>query len=179
MGYYKACQSTHNRDSREREGKVGQKYIWRNYGWKLSKPKEENISRCRKHVCVPSFSVVSDSLWPHGLWPTRLLCPWNFLGKNTAMGRHFLLQGIFPTQGSNLCVLHCRQVLYHCATREASTLHLILAKRPGNHILVNTCAPNTGAPKYININRHKGSNWWDYNNSRRLLCPTHINGRVF
>ena len=34
----------------------------------------------------------------------RLLCPWDFPGKNTGMGHHFLLQGIFPTQGSNLCV---------------------------------------------------------------------------
>jgi len=32
---------------------------------------------------------------------TRLLCPWNCLGKNTGMGNHSLLQGIFPTQGSN------------------------------------------------------------------------------
>ena len=39
-------------------------------------------------------SVVSDSLWPHGLWLTRLLCPWNFSGKNTGVGCHFLLQGI-------------------------------------------------------------------------------------
>ena len=33
--------------------------------------------------------------------PTRLLCPWDFLGKNTRVGCHFLLQGIFPTQRSN------------------------------------------------------------------------------
>ena len=31
--------------------------------------------------------------------PARLLCPWNFPGKNTGEGCHFLLQGIFPTQG--------------------------------------------------------------------------------
>ena len=48
-------------------------------------------------------SVVSDSLWPHGLQPTRLLHPWESPGKNTAVGYHFLLQGIFPTQGSILC----------------------------------------------------------------------------
>ena len=46
---------------------------------------------------------MSDSLRPHGLWPTGLLCPWNFSGKNNGVGCHFLLQGIFPTQGSNLC----------------------------------------------------------------------------
>ena len=38
-------------------------------------------------------SVVSDSLWPHGLKPARLLCPWDFPGKNTGVGCHFLLQG--------------------------------------------------------------------------------------
>ena len=59
-----------------------------------------------------SHSVVSDSLGPHGLQHTRLLCPWNSPGKNTGMGCHFLLQGIFPTQGSNLGLLHCRQILY-------------------------------------------------------------------
>ena len=49
-------------------------------------------------------SLVAKShptLRPHGLQPTRLLCPWVFLGKNTRVGCHFLLQGIFPTQGSN------------------------------------------------------------------------------
>ena len=40
-------------------------------------------------------------------------------GKNTGVGCHFLLQGIFPTQGSNLHLLHCRQILYSWATREA------------------------------------------------------------
>ena len=46
-------------------------------------------------------------LWHHGLEPPpRLLCPWDFPGKNTGAGCHFLLQGIFPTQGSNLCLLH-------------------------------------------------------------------------
>ena len=44
-----------------------------------------------KNMCV-SCSVVSDSLWPHGLQPARLLCPWDSPGKNTRMGCHFLLQ---------------------------------------------------------------------------------------
>ena len=47
-------------------------------------------------------SVVSSSLRPKGLWPARLFCPWNFPGKNTRAGFDFLLQGIFPTQGSGL-----------------------------------------------------------------------------
>ena len=59
-----------------------------------------------------SRSVMSDSLRPHGLQPTRLLCPWDFLGKDTGVGCHFILQGIFPTQGWNPGLLHCRQILY-------------------------------------------------------------------
>ena len=45
--------------------------------------------------------VVSDSLRPHGVQPARLLRPWDFPGKNTGVSCHFLLQGIFPIQGSN------------------------------------------------------------------------------
>ena len=52
-------------------------------------------------VCVFSHSVVSDSLWAHAPQPANLLCLWNFPGKNTRVGCHFLLQGIFPTQGLN------------------------------------------------------------------------------
>ena len=46
-------------------------------------------------------AVVSDSSPSHALCPTGLLCAWNFPGKNTGVGCHFLLQGIFLTQGSN------------------------------------------------------------------------------
>ena len=53
---------------------------------------------------VLSRSVMSNSLRPYGRQPTRLLCPWNSPGKNTGMGCHALLQGIFPTQGLNLCL---------------------------------------------------------------------------
>ena len=42
----------------------------------------------------------------------RFLCPWDFPGKNTGVGCHFLLQGIFLTQGFNLGLLHCRHILY-------------------------------------------------------------------
>ena len=53
-------------------------------------------------VCVCSVaSVMSNSLWPSGLWPASLLCPWDSLGENTGVDCHTLLLGIFPTQGSN------------------------------------------------------------------------------
>ena len=45
-----------------------------------------------------------------------------FPGQNAGVGCHFLLQGIFLTQRSNLDLLHCGEILYHCATREAPGL---------------------------------------------------------
>ena len=84
---------------------------------------------------------MSDSLRPRGLQPTRLLRPWDSPGKNTGVGYHFLLQGIFPTQGSNLRLPHWRQTLY-----------LVLTKTPpclsGAQNLVETQvteSENTGA----------------------------------
>ena len=69
-------------------------------------------------VCLRAFhcycSVAKSCLTllqPHRLRPTRLLCAWDFPGKHTGVGYHFLLQGIFPTQGSNLCLLLGRWTL--------------------------------------------------------------------
>ena len=63
--------------------------------WLLEKPCEVKITQSR------------PSLQPHGLYS-----PWNSPGRNTGVGSHSLLQGIFPTQGSNPGLLHCRQILY-------------------------------------------------------------------
>ena len=93
------------------------------------------LLQCMKEKWKWSRSIVSDSSWPHGLQPTRLLCPWdfpgksigvgchcllrhglyspwNFPGQNTGVGSLSLLQGIFPTQGSNPGFLLCRRILY-------------------------------------------------------------------
>ena len=61
-----------------------------------------------------SHSVMSDSLRPHGLYS-----PWNCPGPNTGMGRLSLLQGIFPSQGSNPGLLHCRQILYQLSHKRS------------------------------------------------------------
>ena len=53
---------------------------------------------------VLSRSVMSDSLRPHGQRSLAGYSPWGSLGKNTGVGCHLLLQGIFPTQGENLCL---------------------------------------------------------------------------
>ena len=68
---------------------------------------------------VLSQSVVSNSLRPPGLQPARLLCPWDSPGKSTVVGCDFLLQGIFPTQGSNPYLLHFSRFFTVWATREA------------------------------------------------------------
>ena len=73
------------------------------------------LVNCWRHESV-SHSAVSDSLWPHGLLPTRFLCPRDSPGKNTGVGCHSLLQRIFSTWKSNLGLLHCRQILYHRTT---------------------------------------------------------------
>ena len=62
-------------------------------------------------VKVKSLSRVRLFVTPWTV-PARLLYPWDFPGKITRVGCHFLLQGIFPTQGLNLGLLHCRQTLY-------------------------------------------------------------------
>ena len=77
-------------------------------------------------LVLPSPSSLSRQYWlsaPVSLacmvsclshvWPSRLLCPWDSPGKNTRLGCHSLLQGIFPTQGSNRGLLLCRWILYH------------------------------------------------------------------
>ena len=73
---------------------------------------------------------MSNSVQPRGLQPTRLLCPWDSPGKNTGVGCHFLLQGIFPTQGSNLCLLRI-------LNWQADSLLLGLPGKPNqNHALL-------------------------------------------
>ena len=66
-----------------------------------------------------SRSAMADSARPHGLQPARLLRPWGSPGKDTGVGCHALLQGIFPAQGSNPGLLHCRQIL-SCLSRQGS-----------------------------------------------------------
>ena len=60
-----------------------------------------------------SSSIVSDTATPRTVACQASLSPWDFPGKTTGVGWHSLLQRIFPTQGSNLALPHCRQTLYH------------------------------------------------------------------
>ena len=65
------------------------------------------LERCLAYHESESHSAVSDSLRPHGLHS-----PWNSPGQNTGVGSLSLLQGIFPTQGLNPGLPHCRQILF-------------------------------------------------------------------
>ena len=79
--------------------------MWAQEGW-------EADARCPHKASIllkwsESHSVVSDSLWPHGI-----RSPWNSPGQNTGVGSLSLLQVIFPIQGLNPGLPHCGQILY-------------------------------------------------------------------
>ena len=90
------------------KGKESEKYT---YNWITMIYIWNNVNQ--PHVCCS----MSDSLQPHGCesqlrqTTTRLLCPRDSLGKYTGVGCHALLQGIFPTQGLNPGLRHCRQTV--------------------------------------------------------------------
>ena len=67
-------------------------------------------------------SVVSDSLWPHGLYN-----PWNSPGQNTGVGSLSLLQGIFQTQGLNPGLRHHRQILYQLNHKGSPKIDAIIS----------------------------------------------------
>ena len=87
---------------------------------------------------------MSDSCDPMDCSLPGLLCLWDSPGKNTGVGRHFLLQGIFPTQESNPGLQHCRQILYRLGWRGGYK---------------NKKANRTGWTKSGMIKINGGSNW--------------------
>ena len=95
--------------------------------------------------CVSSMAKLCVTLWLHGLEHPRLPCPWDSPGKNTGVGCHFFLQRIFPTQGSNPCLLHWQEdslPLCHLRSPEYALLLLQLS-----HVSrVRLCDPIDGSP---------------------------------
>ena len=85
--------------------------------------KEKNLQPRLLYPAKVSFKYESESEVAQSCltlcdpMDTRLLRPWDFLGKSTGVGCHFLLQRIFPTQGSNPDLPHCRQTLYRLSQR--------------------------------------------------------------
>ena len=87
--------------------------------------------------------VVSDSSWPHGLQPTRLLSPWDFPGKSTGVGCHCLLRS-----SSQILLIHN---LYLSILQNRNLLHLQHAD-PKHSCLYNGCILNDvvmGFPLYV------------------------------
>ena len=86
--------------------------------WQPVSPKEPSNKMQKNQelacccCCCYIASVVSDSVRPYRRQPTRLCRPGASPGKNTGVGYHALLQGIFLTQGSNPGLPQCRQILY-------------------------------------------------------------------
>ena len=79
-----------------------------------------------QHLSLCIFSLLreseSRSVVSNSLRPRRLYSPWNSPGQNTGVGSLFLLQGIFPTQGSNPGLPHCRWVLYQLSYQGSSRI---------------------------------------------------------
>jgi len=101
-------------------------------------------------VCTRTCALSRVQLFmPPGLYSTRLLYSWNFPGKNTGAGCHFLLQGIFLAQGLNPCLLHL--------------LHWQVGSLPLCH-LRNNCQYSVGLIKSIVITNKPNSFsyllWW-------------------
>ena len=86
------------------------------------------ISHNYIHLLLFSREVVSDSFVTSGTVAHRLLCPWDFPGKNTGVGCHFLLQGIFPTKGSNLLLLNWQADWLPQMHQESQIEHTTLQK---------------------------------------------------
>ena len=80
-------------------------------------------TRCCKWSESESHSIVSYSLRPHGLHS-----PWNSPSQNTGVGSLSLLQGIFPTQGSNPGLPHSRRILYQLIYVKSTTNHFLKCK---------------------------------------------------
>ena len=109
--------------------------------------KQSDESR-RWGVCAQSLQLSLDSLRRHGLKSARLLCPWDFPGKNAGVACHALLQGIFLTQGLNSCLLHRQKdslLLSHQGTPPAISIYIYLsiyisARNLGVRVSFQICA---------------------------------------
>ena len=103
--------------------------LWvKTLGLQVSKTITQLDQTIRKVETSVSFSesgsVISDSLWPHGIYS-----PWNSPGQNTGVGSLSLLQHIFPTQGSNPGLPHCRRILYQLSYQGSQEVQMELSLR--------------------------------------------------
>ena len=96
--FFKKCFSTNSQLQMKIQNHANQTFI----PTKFQQIKYSKILHRISQICILTiYSVMPNSEWPCGLQPARLLSPWDSLGKNTGVGCHAFLQGIFPTQRSN------------------------------------------------------------------------------
>ena len=88
----------------------------------------KEIKKWPEHTESKSHSIVSDSLQLH-----RLYSSWTFPGQNTGVDSHSLFQDIFPTQGSNPGLPHCRQILYQLSHKGSPEYREELDNKGFNH----------------------------------------------
>ena len=105
---------------------------------------------------------MSNSLQPHGPKPARLLCAWNFPGRNTGVGYNFLLQGIFLTQGLNPHLLHWQEGPLPLAPpgKSISSLqfsHSVMSDSLQPHRLQHARLPCPSPPRRACSNSHPSS----------------------
>ena len=107
---------------------------------------------------------MSDSVRPHRRQPTRLPCPWDSPGKNTGVGCHALLQGIFPTQGLSLGLPHCKQILHQLANH-ANPM-------PSLHCQVNGGSGSNPRPAGLEAGPgEKPATVWTHSGAEVLVLP--------
>ena len=104
---------------------------------------------------------MSDFLMTHGLLPARLFCPWDFPGKNTGVGCHFLLQGIFLTQGPNPSLLHW----------QADFLPLVLPGKPTFQSVQFSCSGIYDSLRPHRLQRTRPSCPWPTTGVYWISCP--------
>ena len=118
-------------------------------------------SLSESEVKVKSRSVMSDSLRPHGLYS-----PWNSTGQNTGVGSLSLLQGIFPTQGLNPGLPHCRRILYQLSYQGSfliPSVHFsrsVVSDSSRPHESQHTRPPCPSPTPGVHLDSRPSSQWW-------------------
>ena len=122
------------------------------------------------HCCCSVVQACPTLLQPRQLKPTRLLCPWDFPGKNTEVGCHWLLQGISPIQGWNPCLLR----LLHWQADSLPLSHVGNPQKTGSlmhykYVLGADFVPGS-LPSW-----HLQSSWVEGRRTRNYACEKNCN----
>ena len=133
------------------------------------------------HVLRPRVRNNSDTKWNCAVPPYMLYSPWNSPRQNTRVGNCFLLQGIFPTQGLNPRLPHCRQILYQLNHQGSprilqwlsnlSLLQRIFPTQESNWDLLH-CRQILCQPSYQGIANHICCTNWNFFNCKKSMMKS-------